>query len=80
MRSFQARFDIMKCPANNNNNNNNNNNDDDDYKNYEFIPLSVCLHVEKNITIIIIIQGLYGNPGKSWISDLIESSPGNPER
>ena len=54
MRSFQASFDIMKCPANNNNNNNNNN----DYRNYEFIPLSVCLNVEKNVTIIIIIQGL----------------------
>ena len=59
MRSFQADFDIMKCPANNNNNNNNNN-----CGNYELIPLSVCLHVEKNITIIIIIQGLYG----SWKS------------
>ena len=72
MRSFQAGFDIMKCPANNNNNNNNNNyninnnNNNNDYRNYEFLPLSVCLHVEKNITIIIIIiQGLYGS-WKSW--------------
>ena len=66
MRSFQAGFDIMKCPANNNNNNNNNN----DYRNYEFIPLPVCLHVEKNITIIIIIiQGvleILKDKDKSW--------------